>query len=444
MSIPEREFVASPLRGKAAMSGRRTRIAVAACRFVAAALFVVVIAGPSPRLEGSEPPASSAEAKTSLPDLVAGVARAIARVEVWRPCQVKDAKTGKVIPGLHWAGETGTGFVVRCQRVGGSDTIDDVEFDVVTNNHVLVITQQCDWTGPSNLMCTVYGLATKSATVLGTDVAADLAVIRARAQAPKGEMPKTLAWADAKSMRVGDDVVAIGYARDLRGSPTVTRGIISALRRTEPTTGIDSAQALFADLIQSDASSNHGNSGGPLLNMRGEVLGVNTYQIPPAVTKDAKDNVSVDVTYGIFFARSSRTAKPFVDEIIRSGKVARPNLGCTMVTLIVGRFLGWPPCVRLRTGAGVPATSLAAKAGLRGGDVIIAVGSASQRPAAPDPSQETKIGSVGELNDALGLCGGAGCIWVRFIRPPAAVVTAMGAGQQVPYPGGNSQVAFLR
>jgi S1-C subfamily serine protease len=107
------------------------------------------------------------------------------------------------------------------------------------------------------------------------------------------------------------------HARDLRGSPTVTRGIISALRRTEPTVGNE--QALFADLIRSDASSNHGNSGGPLLNRRGEVLGVNTYQIRPAVTKDAKD-----------------------------------------------------------------------------------------------------------------------------IRPPAAVVTAMGAGQHVPYPGGNSQVAFLR
>jgi len=442
MPHQERDLVASPLRAKAAMSGRPTRIAMAACRLVAAALFVFVVARPSPRLAGSEPPARSPEAKTSLPDLVAGVTRAIARVEVWRSCQVKDAKTGKVIPGFHWAGETGTGFVVRCQRVGGSDTIDDVEFDVVTNNHVLVITPQRDWTGPSNLMCMVYGLTTKSATVLGTDVAADLAVIRARAEAPKGEMPKTLAWADAKSMRVGDDVVAIGYARDLRGSPTVTRGIISALRRAEPTVGTE--QALFADLIQSDASSNHGNSGGPLLNVRGEVLGVNTYQIPPAVTKDAQDNVSVDVTYGIFFARSSRTAKPFVDQIIRSGKVARPNLGCTMVTLVAGRFLGWPPGVRLRTGSGVSPTSLAAKAGLRGGDVIIAVGSASQRPAAADSSLETKIGSVGELNDALGLRGGDGCIWVRFIRPPAAVVTAMGAGQQVPYPGGNSQVAYLR
>ena len=144
-----------------------------------------------------------------------------------------------------------------------------------------------------------YGLDTTNATIVGTDTLADLAVVRVRARA-QGQMPRVLAWADPNSMRMGDEVVAIGYARDLRGRPTVTRGIISATRRTQPTTG--SPQATFADLIQSDASINHGNSGGPLLNMRGEVLGVNTYGFPTVVTKDPKDNVSVDVSYGLFFA----------------------------------------------------------------------------------------------------------------------------------------------
>ena len=370
---------------------------------------------------------------------MAEVTQAIARVDIWRPYKIKDAKTGK--ESLHYSGETGTGFVIRCVRLDGNDTTDDVEFDVVTNQHVVTLSGEHDWVAPAKLLCMAYGLDTTSATIVGTDPLGDLAVVRVRAHAPKGKMPRVLAWADPNSMRVGDEVVAIGYARDLRGRPTVTRGIISATRRTQPTTG--SPQATFADLIQTDAACNHGNSGGPLLNMRGEVLGVNSYGFPTVVAKDPKDNVSVDVSYGLFFARSSRTAKPFVEEILRSGKVARLELGCTMGTLLepMVHLLGWPPAVLVGT---VPPTSLAAKAGLKASDLIVAVGSAANRPAAPDPSQETKIGSVGELNDALGLRGGDSCIWVRIIRLPATAITALAAGQFPPYPGGNSYFAFLR
>ena len=173
---------------------------------------------------------------------------------------------------------------------------------------------------------------------------------------------------------------------------------------------------------------------------------MNTYSIPPVATKDDKDNVSVDVTQGVFFARSSRTAKPFIEQIVSTGKVARLDLGCSMITLVEPfiRFLGWPSAVRVRTAPAVPAASLAAKAGLKGGDLIIAVGSAADRPAAPDPSQETKINSVGELNDALGLRGGDPCIWIRFIRPPADVVATIDAGQFPAYTGGDTYIAFLR
>ena len=80
-------------------------------------------------------------------------------------------------------------------------------------------------------------------------------------------------------------------------------------------------------MLQTDASINHGNSGGPLLNMRGEVMGVNSYTIPPAVAKDATGNVTVDPTVGINFARSSATARPFVEQIVKTGKVNRLDLG---------------------------------------------------------------------------------------------------------------------
>jgi hypothetical protein len=72
------------------------------------------------------------------------------------------------------------------------------------------------------------------------------------------------------------------------------------------------------------------------------------------------------------------------------------------------------------------------------------VGSAAQRPAASAPSQETKIGSVGELRDALGLCGGDPCIWIRFIRPPAALIAAVNDRQYPQYANGGTYVAFLR
>ena len=174
-------------------------------------------------------------------------------------------------------------------------------------------------------------------------------MVRVTAQAPKGKGPSVLSWADPSSVRVGDEVVAIGYARDLSGRPSVSRGIVSATRRGSPTTGI--AQELTADLIQSDAAVNHGNSGGPLLNSRGEVVGVNSCIIPPTVTKDANGNISVDPSPGISFARSSRTARPFVEQIESSGKVARLNPGCAIVTLVEPyvHLLGWPQGVLVAT-----------------------------------------------------------------------------------------------
>jgi len=421
------------------MNYRRTKIVVGVCGLVAAALLVFVGAGALPRIEGADATADSAATKTSLPDLVSKVTRAIVRVDVWRPYQVKDAATGKENPNFAWS--TGTGFVIRCERVGGDATTDDVECDVVTNNHVVTLDVRHDWTAPAKLLCVMYGIDVTSAAIQGRDASADLAMIRLRARAPKGKTPSALSWADPDGIRVGDDVVAIGYARDLRGRPTVTRGIIGATRRTEPSFGDE--QALFADLIQSDASINHGNSGGPLINLRGEVVGVNTYSIPPTVDVAGKNNINVDVTEGIFFTRSSRTAKPFIEQIARNGSVARLDLGCSNITLVEPfiRFLGWPEAVFVRN---APATSLGGKAGIQSRDLIIAVGSAASRPAAPVPSQETKITSVGELNDALGLRGGDACIWVRGIRLPAAMLTALDAGQCPPYVSGEPYIAFLR
>ncbi|MBI2965762.1 MAG: trypsin-like peptidase domain-containing protein [Chloroflexi bacterium] len=110
-----------------------------------------------------------------------------------------------------------------------------------------------------------------AAQVVGEDPSVDIAVLRIDTLAGVGP-PQ---FGDARSLRVGDDVIAIGHALALPGGPTVSKGVVSALDRS-----INAGRGLLTDLIQTDAAINSGNSGGPLVNMRGEVIGINTAEIP--------------------------------------------------------------------------------------------------------------------------------------------------------------------
>jgi len=107
----------------------------------------------------------------------------------------------------------------------------------------------------------------RTAELVGIDSAADLALLRIKGASG---LPAATLGASA-SLRVGDDVVAIGNALALEGGPTVTRGIVSALNRTLQSGGVD-----MQGLIQTDAAISSGNSGGPLVNAAGEVVGINT------------------------------------------------------------------------------------------------------------------------------------------------------------------------
>lgn len=109
------------------------------------------------------------------------------------------------------------------------------------------------------------------AQVIGEDPSVDIAVLRIEPVAGLGP-PQ---FGDARLLRVGDDVIAIGHALALPGGPTVSKGVVSALDRS-----INAGRGLLTDLIQTDAAINSGNSGGPLVNMRGEVVGINTAEIP--------------------------------------------------------------------------------------------------------------------------------------------------------------------
>jgi serine protease Do len=134
------------------------------------------------------------------------------------------------------------------------------------------------------------------ATVIGTDRNTDLAVLRIAAS----DLP-ALRFADPASVRVGQMVVAIGYALDLGATPTVTMGVISAKDRV-----IEEETARISGALQTDAAINPGNSGGPLLNLRGEVVGINTAGFV---------GVGQSVQ-GIFFAISAQVGQPVIDRLI--------------------------------------------------------------------------------------------------------------------------------
>ena len=185
----------------------------------------------------------------------------------------------------------------------GSGVIFREDGYILTNNHVVQ--------GADHIIVTLSDDRQLVAELIGTDPRTDLAVIRI----DERDLP-TAPLADVSALRVGDWVVAIGNALGLRGSPTVTLGIVSALGRS-----IDSGNTTLFDLIQTDAAINPGNSGGPLINLQGEVVGINT-----AVLRGSTSGGRAEAQ-GIGFAVSMETAIPVAQEIVESGRVIWPWLG---------------------------------------------------------------------------------------------------------------------
>jgi S1-C subfamily serine protease len=204
-----------------------------------------------------------------------------------------------------------------------------------------------------------------------------------------------LRFAETAAIQVGEDVVAIGYAKGQKGKPSATRGIVSAVGRYFGD---------LSDLIQTDASINHGNSGGPLLNMRGEVVGVNTFGWRNEVRGGKSDEHTareVDVIYGLFYARSVATAKPFVEMLIQNGSVRRPSLGVEVAT-VPGVLRS--EVSRIYQGAyvtGYSGKSLgAALAGLRPRDIITSIRAASGEDKI-NPSLASEFETEADLRNAL-------------------------------------------
>ena len=223
----------------------------------------------------------------------------------------------------------------------GSGVIFTKDGLILTNNHVVASASGSD------LQVTFSDGRTARATIVGTDPAGDLAVIKA--QGVSGLTAAT--FGDSDSLRVGDTVLALGSPLGLQGS--VTAGIVSALHRT---IGEGNGVRSIADAIQTDAAINPGNSGGALVNTAGEVVGINT---AIATSGQSQGNI------GVGFAIASNRAKATADQLAKGGKVTHPVLGVQVNDADGGGALI----------AGVVPGGPADKAGLQRGDVVLQAGS---------------------------------------------------------------------
>jgi serine protease Do len=228
----------------------------------------------------------------------------------------------------------------RKERGLGSGVIVDATGIIITNNHVV--------SKADEIKVFLSDKREFKAKLIGTDAKTDIAVLRIEA----GNLP-TAPWADSDKLEVGEFVLAVGNPFGL--TQTVTLGIVSALGRSA---GI----AEYEDFIQTDAAINPGNSGGALVNVRGELVGINT-----AIYSQSGGNM------GIGFAVPSNMAHSIMNQLVQHGKVVRGWLGVSIQELTpeLATQYGVPKETKGVLVSDVMDDSPAKKAGFERGDVIL-------------------------------------------------------------------------
>jgi serine protease Do/serine protease DegQ len=247
------------------------------------------------------------------------------------------------------------------QSAGSGVIVDAKNGYIITNYHVVE--------NASEITITLLDNRTFAAKVIGTDEGADVAVLQAK-------QPSLVAMAlgDSTKLEVGDYVVAIGNPFGLQN--TVTAGIVSALGRTS----INPDAGGYEDFIQTDASINPGNSGGALVNLRGELVGINS-----AILSRTGGNI------GIGFAIPVNMVRGVMDQLIKYGQVKRGILGVQLysVNADIAKEFGLSEATGALV-AGVAQGSAAERAGIKTGDIITSLNGATMKGS-------------GELRNAIGM-----------------------------------------
>src|ERR1700729_4169677 len=247
------------------------------------------------------------------------------------------------------------------QSAGSGVIVDAKNGYIITNHHVVE--------NASEITVTLLDNRTFSAKVIGSDEGADVAVLQAK-------QPNLVAMplGDSGKLEVGDYVVAIGNPFGLQH--TVTAGIVSALGRS----GINPDANGYEDFIQTDASINPGNSGGALVNLRGELVGINS-----AILSRTGGNI------GIGFAIPVNMVRSVMDQLIKYGQVKRGVLGVQLysVNADIAKEFGLTETTGALV-AGVAQGSAAERAGIKTGDIITSLNGVTMK-------------SSGELRNAIGM-----------------------------------------
>lgn len=313
---------------------------------IAVAAMAVLLAAPPPAIAAGVPTPTNSE---SLPDLVARLMPSVVNITTKR---LVPAPTNT----LNASGSSDGGDGSTSNITFGSGFVVDSEGMIVTNNHVI--------DGAYDVTATFQDGTIAHAEVVATTKIGDLALLKVNL----GRKLPPVLFGDSTALRVGEPVLAIGNPLGFGG--TVSTGIVSAVNR-------DIMLSPFDDFIQTDASLNHGNSGGPLFNMAGEVIGLNTALYSPAA-----DGGSI----GLGFAIPAYAVQFVVGQLRSYGHVRAGELGLQLqdVTLEIATAAGLPP-IALSTNAptghpdsGVIVTSVetggpADKAGIHDGDIITRV-----------------------------------------------------------------------
>lgn len=230
-------------------------------------------------------------------------------------------------------------------QASGSGVIISQDGHIITNNHVVE---------GANSVFVIYSDGTRvDATIVGTDPLTDVAVLKVN-----GNVPAFLPFGDSSALQLGESVIAIGSPLgNYRGSVTV--GVVSGLNRK-----VEGTQQ--ENLIQTDAAINHGNSGGPLINLAGQVVGINTLVV--------RDSVGGAPAEGLGFSVPSNTVRSVAEQLISRGKIEYPFIGISY-TEVTPQLAGE---MNLTTKNGVIITQVtsgspAATAGVQNRDVVTAI-----------------------------------------------------------------------